>query len=234
MRCNSCGEINAPSATTCKNCGAVLNKNGDEEQVRRTVVQSISKCPKCGYSVLSDFKTCPNCGAAIQPKQSAPHTVVSNVSPRFGTTACIKCGKEVSNEYLFCPYCSSPIPKMTIPVGKHRNKKEAEANNEKEEKNVPLCSLTLIPDEGEQKAELHHEFEGESIVLNRSNTEPDNLTITSKEQAILTNEDGRWFVLNHSELGSTFVEANRKLELQSGDIIILGDRRFRFEIRKQQ
>ena len=55
MRCNSCGEINAPSATTCKNCGAVLNKNGDEEQVRRTVVQSISKCPKCGYLVAYAF-----------------------------------------------------------------------------------------------------------------------------------------------------------------------------------
>lgn len=232
MRCNSCGEINAPSATTCKNCGAILNKSIDEEQVRRTVIQHICKCPKCGYSALSDSKTCPNCGADIQPKQSAPQTMISNIGLRFGTTTCIKCGKDVSNEYLFCPYCSSAIPKMTIPVGKHRNRKEAETDKQITEKTVPQCSLTLIPDEDEQRAELYHVFEGESIILNRSNTEPENLTITSKEQAILTNEDGRWFVLNHSEMGSTFVEANRKLELQSGDIIILGDRRFKFETKQ--
>ena len=34
---------------------------------------------------------------------------------------------------------------------------------------------------------------------------------------------------NKSELNSTYLEANRKLELQPGDVVVLGDRRFKFE-----
>ena len=45
----------------------------------------------------------------------------------------------------------------------------------------------------------------------------------------LISEDGKWYLVNHSELCTTSVEANRKIEIQSGDIIILGDRRFKFE-----
>ena len=66
-------------------------------------------------------------------------------------------------------------------------------------------------------------------ILNRENTEQDNRTITSKEQAELICEDGKWYVLNRSELGSTYLEANRKLALEPGDVIVLGDRRFKFE-----
>ena len=66
--------------------------------------------------------------------------------------------------------------------------------------------------------------------MTRENTESNNRTITSKEQAELICEDGKWFVLNKSELGSTYLEANRKLEIQQGDIIVLGDRRFKFEV----
>ena len=65
--------------------------------------------------------------------------------------------------------------------------------------------------------------------MNRDNSEPDNRTITSKEQAELTCEDGKWYVLNKSELGSTYIECNRKIEILSGDVIVMGDRRFKFE-----
>ena len=72
-------------------------------------------------------------------------------------------------------------------------------------------------------------FEGDAVVLTRENTEPANRSITTKKQAELLCEDGKWFIANHSEWCSTALEVNRKMELQSGDIIILGDRRFLFE-----
>ena len=87
-----------------------------------------------------------------------------------------------------------------------------------------------LAEEDEQAEPTPIDYEGASVILTRENTEPNNRTITSKEQAELICEDGKWFVLNKSELGSTYLEANRKLEIQQGDIIVLGDRRFKFEV----
>jgi len=92
-----------------------------------------------------------------------------------------------------------------------------------------MCHLTLVPEEEEQTKPIRIDYEGASIILTRENTEANNRTITSKEQAELICEDGKWFVLNKSELGSTYLEAGRKLELQQGDVIVMGDRRFKFE-----
>ena len=73
------------------------------------------------------------------------------------------------------------------------------------------------------------EYEGKSIILNRENTEVSNRTITSKEQAEIVFEDGYWYLLDRSELRTTFIQANRKIEIIPDDIIVLGDRRFIFE-----
>lgn len=73
------------------------------------------------------------------------------------------------------------------------------------------------------------EYEGKSIILNRENTEVSNRTITSKEQAEIVFEDGHWYLLDRSELRTTFIQANRKIEIIPDDIIVLGDRRFKFE-----
>ena len=74
-----------------------------------------------------------------------------------------------------------------------------------------------------------NDYEGTSIILTRENTEANNRTITSREQAELIHEDGKWFILNKSELGSTYLKVSRKLELHQGDEILMGDRRFKFE-----
>ncbi|GHV48545.1 hypothetical protein FACS1894181_04590 [Bacteroidia bacterium] len=72
-------------------------------------------------------------------------------------------------------------------------------------------------------------FTGESVVLNRANTEPDNLTITSKEQALLIFENEKWYIQDRSEHQTTFIRASERIELKRGDIIMLGNRRFEFE-----
>lgn len=121
---------------------------------------------------------------------------------------CENCHAELSPTFTFCPMCGARLP---------------------EKLRDPVCTLTLIPDEGEQIDSETIEYEGNNIVLNRANTEKTNHTITSREQAVLINEEGRWFIENHSEMCSTYFEVNRRLELRGGDIIMLGDRRFRFE-----
>lgn len=119
---------------------------------------------------------------------------------------------------LWCP-CTSPYHPTT-------NKKLAETETEE----IPLrCSLTIIPEENENIPPEKIEYEGKSIILNRENTEVSNRTITSKEQAEIVFEDGHWYLLDRSELRTTFIQANRKIEIIPDDIIVLGDRRFKFE-----
>jgi hypothetical protein len=91
------------------------------------------------------------------------------------------------------------------------------------------CSLTLIPDEKEPVSASPLSFSGEEVVLNRANTEPNNITITSKAQAMLTCEDKHWFIQDLSELKTTYLYVSEKTELKPGDIIVLGDRRFLFD-----
>ena len=140
------------------------------------------------------------------------------------TVTCPKCGAEVSIEFDFCPKCGKRMPKNTIDPRRLVKK----AKKEEPEKPVVKCSLTLIPEEGEPTEAQTLPYEGEKIVLTRMNTEPMNRTITSKEQARLSLEDGHWYVENLSALESTFIQVTRKMEVQPGDIIQLGNRRFQF------
>lgn len=178
-------------------------------------------CPKCGYPVLGTFTTCPGCGsplgggAAETPKKTA----AQEIEELDIKTTCDKCGKEVSVTYSFCPYCNEPIRQKTVFVRRHNIAPPK-----------PKCSLTVIPDEGEGIEARKNSYEGNQVMLTRENTEPENRSITSKEQAELVCEEGKWYILNHSELCTTAVEAGRKLEIQPGDVIVLGDRRFKFEL----
>ncbi|MDR0698438.1 MAG: hypothetical protein LBG28_04340, partial [Tannerella sp.] len=90
-------------------------------------------------------------------------------------------------------------------------------------------TLTLIPDEKEPVAATVLSFSDKRIILNRANTEPGNITITSKEQALLSCENKRWFIEDRSELKTTYLYVSEKTELKPGDIIVLGDRRFLFD-----
>ena len=226
-----------------------------DQMLKSTIVQTPKSCPHCGYPVMGSFTSCPNCGAEIAPKPTtiqnsamppstdpvpkaapeatpivAPITIPVTSAVKAGLTdlgideqlKCNKCGAKVSVEFSFCPKCGERIHLPTIRAIRHKSTPPPEPPK-------PMCHLTLVPEEEEQTKPIRIDYEGASIILTRENTEANNRTITSKEQAELICEDGKWFVLNKSELGSTYLEAGRKLELQQGDVIVMGDRRFKFE-----
>jgi len=196
--------------------------------------QGSRTCPNCGYPVVGDFTSCPNCGTPMapaapvhqQPAEKPADTSKQTVNlaelgiPEHVT--CQNCGSEVSIEFSFCPKCGEKIHLPTIRAIRHKPAPAPEPPK-------PKCSLELLLEEDEVTQPSTNEYEGDSIILSRANTEPDNRTITSKEQAELTFEDGKWYILNKSELGSTYIETNRKFEIQPGDVIVMGDRRFKFE-----
>lgn len=172
-------------------------------------------CPACGYPTQGK-SVCPSCGYPIakvpQPSQPVQHKEA--VVDMNMTTVCDKCGQEVSISNKFCPNCGERIHLSTQPLSRRKPQ--------------PKCSLTIIPEEEEHISTTQNKYEGKSIILNRDNTEPGNRTITSREQAELTYEDGKWYIENKSDYDSTYVMAKRRIELQPGDIVVLGDRTFEF------
>lgn len=214
------------------------------EQMKATVSESPQNCPHCGYLMIGNPANCPKCGREIErvpkpttvqnpkqmetPQQAAPRITAgggANSLAELGYSdkvTCTNCKKEVSIDFAFCPNCGERIHLPTVRVNRRKQTPQSEPPK-------PKCYLTLIPEDDEQMEPTRNDYEGGTVILTRENTEPNNRTITSKEQAELICEDGKWFLQNKSEFGSTYLEANRKLELQAGDVIILGDRRFRFE-----
>ncbi len=188
----------------------------------RNVEGGTRRCPKCGYPVAANSVVCPGCGAQLDNAVPAAQTKKSSVNEEeeeFDVkTTCDECGKEVSANLSTCPYCNAPIRQKTVFVRRHRIRPKTK------------CTLTTILDEDERQEVRTNNYEGEKVMLTRDNTEPDNFSITSKEQAELVFEDGKWYIENHSELCTTYVEANRKIEIQPGDVIMLGDRRFKFTV----
>ena len=94
----------------------------------------------------------------------------------------------------------------------------------------PMFSLKPIARVDERHVPAPQTYEGASIVLNRQNTEPANESITSKQQAAVSFDNGHWYIEDKSTLKTTFVQASRRTELQEGDLILLGDRLFQFHI----
>lgn len=88
--------------------------------------------------------------------------------------------------------------------------------------------LKLINKEGET-VERELDFAGETVELNRENVDPDNFSITGKVQAIIECIDGDWYLVDKSNLKTTYVQAQSPFKLSSGDIILLGDRKIIFE-----
>lgn len=218
-------------------------------------------CPKCGYPLAGNYSSCPNCGfdfdAPIEEEEKLESPSENNKKTlddkkvsqgTVGVTAlnkndddellclCEKCGAEISATFSFCPKCGAKVHQRTL-KGLRHHKKQVEEKNEEATPLPPakmLFNLTIVPEEDEEITPQATHFEGPENVLNRSNTEPDNRTITSKEQAVISFDNGKWFIENRSEFQSTVIIANRRMEIQTGDIIMLGDRRFKFEVEEPE
>ena len=225
--------INAQHSEPAPRPTRIVNSSdlqGGGAPLNATVAQTPKNCPHCGYPVVGDFTSCPNCGASISSSPTTIQNPAPTSAPKPATApdtalyeidqeiTCDNCGAKVPMDFSFCPKCGERIRLKTVRAIVH-----------KVQPPKPHCHLTIIPEDGENIQPIKNDYEGESIILNRDTTEADNRTITSKEQAELICEDGKWYLLNKSELNSTYLEANRKLELQPGDVVVLGDRRFKFE-----
>jgi hypothetical protein len=148
--------------------------------------------------------------------------VATNTMSLNGTFKCQYCQKEIPLTSTNCPSCGQRVHAPTISP-------EQLAQMMNNVNNVPRCSLTMLPEGNEVLDKPKNEYSGESVVLNRFNTEENNPTITTQQQAGLVYENGEWYIQNLSERQTTYLILNRKIQLEEGDIIMMGNRRFKFE-----
>jgi len=64
--------------------------------------------------------------------------------------------------------------------------------------------------------------------LNRDKLDPGNMTITSSSQAIVQQRGGKWLIRDTSSMQTTFVKVQGEMELRDGDIILMGNKIFKF------
>lgn len=180
--------------------------HGDQETVRCTT-------PGCGYENSSHAKVCQLCKKPLQA--AAPQPTVPDKLPVPPTVA--------SKGPVQPTVSELPPRKMTAATIDPYRMKAGQA---------PACYLKPVPREKEKLenngAAKEYAYNDEPIALNRRNLEDKNNSITSKVQAELVFEDGKWYLSDRSELHSTFIAVGEKMELKEGDTILMGDRKFIF------
>ncbi len=238
MRCNNCGWENLPGNQKCEKCNAPLNgsmvSNNDSSHRKYASVAEVFKstvpetgriaeqkkennsvpmnenniCSDCGYPVSAGMNVCPHCGQKLKGQKK------NEVPIPKAEKACPECGTNISFGAKFCSNCGTPLRMGTISPW-----------------NTPdeTCTLKPLPRTGEKVVFQPISYSGTSISLNRANTDTNNNTITSKEQAVLIHESDGWYIEDRSELHTTFIKVDKKRKLENEDVIVLGNRLFEFK-----
>ena len=222
MRCQNCGWENVDGSHSCEKCNSPLNSTNEPIQNQQPVndnfakstvaeqvyfdndqvnVQNNNSCPQCGYPVSSNSENCPNCNAKL--KMNNNNNQPNN--PRQTSPE-----NQVNFTGTIRPGMGVGGPFVQGAV-------------------QTFCTLRPIAWQGEPVNYNPITYTGTNIILNRANTDANNNTITSREQAILSFKDGEWYIDNRSDLKSTYIKVERPIKLQDGDIIILGNREFEFK-----
>lgn len=196
-------------------------------------------CSNCGWDNTPSNVFCEKCGTKL--------AVIPAPQPPVNQAFCANCGYPLSNPGPVCPSCGTPIPGrepvggarelvggMKDPVSGTLSSVKDQAPQEPVKTEIPVLggpsfSLEPVNMAGEDNPAGRISYVGEKIVLNRANTEPGNPSITSKAQAEIVNKDGKWIISDGSSLKTTFIYISEPRELKDGDVILLGNRLFKFK-----
>lgn len=244
MRCKNCGWENPENIEKCEKCHAELgaSPNGnptnptenESNRMRNTISEKVAfessrtgnvpkTCPQCGYPLGEGTTSCPNCNHIVTP-----------FPQQEKEKRCTNCGELLINESRFCHSCGKSVDEGGASPNRPQIRRATlgtvwggPISNSGSQ--TTFCTLRPIAWNGEEVTYSPITYSGEYIILNRSNTDPNNNTITSREQAALTFQDGEWYLENLSEMKTTFIRVGKKVKLASGDIIVMGNREFEFK-----
>lgn len=214
MRCQFCGWDNPNGKTTCEKCNKPLAGEAPGDGV-----------PAEGH----DRPTALHPTGGFNPKATVRESQIGGAAETVREEQCPECGYPLDNgECAACGYSSAKGGKPVAAAHVAPEARKTVRPVRKGDKEG-VFSLTPISEETGLPEGAPIGYEGNEVVLSRDNTDPKNPTITSAGQADITFENGVWGIVDRSEYKTTFVQAARKVELQSGDLILLGNQLYRFE-----
>ena len=214
MRCMNCGWENPDNLQKCEKCNSPLESNMAHEssslpapEQRESIRGTISEQQVFAgtASTNRDDKSCSKCEYPL----------------RDGMHHCPNCGEDLNHE----KQSAAPAKEVHKVAPKH----DATVNPWTNPNAGKTFKLEPVAWEGEKGTPAIRSYIGETVELNRDNTDPTNNTITSKVQAEITCENGVWSLEDKSSQGTTFIQAKRRIMLEDGDVVMLGNRKFIFK-----
>ena len=252
MRCDNCGWSNPDGLTKCQKCNQDLVppvpvspasvQTAASNAINQTIIDpsrsgavlqpsSTVSCSRCGYPLSSAASFCPNCGTEVK-QTSTPHSQTVRVLPE---------------EFLDSTPTPDPVEvnlKATvreIPVELMENTRfsqtvrvlpeEMLVDEEPAEPVKPVePSFKLVPmDNFDGATPKALEYSGASSCINGSSLVSEGAYMPEGVEMEFTCVDGQWSVLDKSGAKNIFVSTSRPVQLQSGDVVVVGNRRFIFE-----
>lgn len=226
MRCQFCGWDNPQGKDVCEKCNKPLVEFASRHIQEREMKESVNH----------DRPTERKSNSGFNPKATVRENF-SRVDNGDGESeVCPECGYPLENgKCSSCGYdknAGKAGDNMAFgPGGISGDVRKTVRPIRKGEKGG-FFTLTPISEESGEPEGDALSYEGDSVVLNRDNTDPKNSTITSVKQAVVYHKDGKWTIEDHSEYRTTFVQAARGIELQEGDLVLLGNQLYRFDLNK--
>lgn len=247
--CRQCGTcLTEGNGATPADAASSVNKKTiriDKKDVARK--PSGIRIHSCGYPLLPDMTVCPHCQQPVDDSQPVPTPSQGSVSKktevidlRAAKATTIIRKSDLAADLIPDRQRNAADSSVTEPETAQVPEPEKQEVDKrtinpylKKKKPVagrPECHCTLQPvvREDEDTVPDKNVYETQTVILSRQNTDPKNPSITSRQQARLTFEDGVWYIEDLSSQQTTFVRAGRKTALQDGDIVLLGDREFEF------
>ena len=126
---------------------------------------------------------------------------------------CIACNYLMAETLDICPNCNFDNSGKVVESPKDRTISFDQFHYSKD------VGFKLMPHNSDGK---FLNFKGESIVLNRENVGPQDMSISGDNHAVISKVDGRWYIENKSSNEATFIRVEGRVEIKDGAVIILG------------
>jgi hypothetical protein len=255
MRCNNCGWDNQDSAAVCIKCNTKLEKSKADTKQSQTADNQFGKTmtdnqvsPVAEKNDMAFEKTILENSDSLSIDNDIQKDILipcSNSDCGYlnpgDAVICAKCKTPIVNKAAGAKASAEAKAPATI-AGQPQVVKESFSGTidpYRENNKIIACFLEPVLRSGEKNQfdvpggargffDIKFTLDNNPVELNRGNLDKDNITITSKVQAELYFENGKWLLLDRSELNTTFILAKQKTELHEGDVILMGDRKFIF------
>lgn len=181
------------------------------------------RCDHCGWSNNPDgAERCQKCNQELVIPRPAP--VEEKKENHNAVEACCrKCGYPLASDASFCPSCGASTAPDTSSAAMKQTVRDVQPDSFQPRVTLPEVAANQ-PAPVEDTGKVSFRLTPMDMDVPSGTFAFGNDTDASFEYV-----DGQWFISDKSGNDSAYVCARRRISLQPGDVILIGNRRYRFE-----